>query len=303
MTSGGRERLLPGTILRENYVVESFIGKGAYGSVYKVRHRFLGEQALKLLDREQNDSSDPNDMLSEARILAGISHPHIVRVFDADVLEEPSPATPFFTMEYLPLGTLGDLIERRIRLGIEESLEVAGQMLSGLAAAHENTPPVLHRDVTPHNVLIASTSPIGIKLSDFGLAQHVDPDTRLLKAAGTVRYQPPEADWGFATEASDLYAVALILYEMLTGAAAFPLPSDADLSTSQGVASAFSKSRRSAPAAPSTYRTGLSADVDALVLAALATDPMSRFRSAAEFRRALDSVRSSVAGDALKPPY
>jgi serine/threonine protein kinase len=92
---------------------------------------------------------------------------------------------------------------------------------------------------------VAAIDPLVLKLSDFGLAAHVHPETRLLRAAGTIRYQPPEASWGYATEASDLYAVALILYEMLTGMPAFAIETGADLRTSVGVAES------------NGYRTGL----------------------------------------------
>lgn len=281
-------------MIREIYEVEELIGQGAYGQVYSVRHKFLGIQALKLLEPAEDHATDPAELLGEARILAGLSDPHVVRVFDADVESIDGKPRAFFTMEYLPLGTLGDLLERRMRLGVDEALAVAIQMLSGLAAAHEHAPPVLHRDITPNNVLVSGLDPTEVKLSDFGLARHVDTDTRLLKAAGTIRYQPPEADWGFATEGSDLYAIGLILYEMLTGVAAFPLSSGADVATSQGVRAAFRKSRVSKLRPPSTFRSGLSPEVDAVLLAALAEEPMSRFRSASEFASALRQLAADL---------
>jgi serine/threonine-protein kinase len=276
-------------VVRGTYEIESLLGAGAYGDVYHVRHRFLGQQALKLIERGP-DPPPIEELLNEARVLAKLSHPNVVRVFDADVYETPQGAFPFFTMEYLEHGALASLMDRRIRLNFVEALDAARQVLIGLDAAHALDPPVLHRDVTPGNVLVASEDPLCLKLSDFGLAAHVHPETRLLRAAGTIRYQPPEAAWGYASEASDLYAVALILYEMLTGVPAFALLPGADLTTSAGVAEALRRSREQEPAPPSTFRSGLTQAVDELVMSALAPRPEDRFRSAREFALTIEAV-------------
>lgn len=294
MASAPRHRLAPGTVIRGTYEVEAFIGAGAYGDVYCVRHRFLGEQALKLV--EVGPDAPPLDtLLDEARVLASLSHPNVVRLFDADIHVTPVGEMPFLTMEYLPHGTLAGLIARRIRFDVVEALEAAMQMTAGLGAAHSLEPPVLHRDVTPGNVLVASEKPLLLKLSDFGLAAHVNPETRLLRAAGTIKYQPPEAAWGYATEASDVYAVALILFELLTGVSPFPVAQPSELQTSLAVAAALRESRLNPPAPPSGYRRGLSRPVDELVLAALEPRPEDRFGSATEFERA---IRAVVAAEA-----
>ena len=272
--------------------MESFLGAGAYGDVYRVRHRFLGVQALKLVEVGP-DAPPIEELLNEARVLATLSDPHIVRLFDADIYEADAKKLPFFTMEYLPHGTLGSLMRRRIRFDVLDALDAAKQMLLGLHAAHSLEPPVLHRDVTPGNVLVAAIEPLALKLSDFGLASHVHPETRLLRAAGTIRYQPPEASWGYATEASDHYAVALILYEMLTGMPAFAIEASADLGTSVGVAESLRRSRQTEPAPPSAFRAGLPRPVDELVLAALAPRPEERFRSAREFVEAIEEVANA----------
>ena len=294
MASAARPALTPGTLVRDTYEVLGFLGAGAYGDVYRVRHRFLGEQALKLVEVGEN-APPVEELLNEARLLASLSHPNVVRVFDADIYEVNGKALPFFTMEYVTGGALASLMAKRLRLEVGEALTAAGQMLSGLDAAHSLVPPVLHRDITPGNVLVASTQPVTLKLSDFGLAAHVHPDTRLLRAAGTIRYQPPEAAWGFATEASDLYAVALILYEMLTGVPAYPLPDVSELGTSIGVAQALRRGRDTQPAPPSRFRPGLSRAVDELVLGALAPKPEDRFPSAMVFKETIAAVVAAQA--------
>ena len=112
----------------------------------------------------------------------------------------------------------------------------------------------------------------------------------------TVRYQPPEAAWGYATEASDLYAVALILYEMLTGMPAFVVDPAAELATSVGVAEALRQSREGAPAPPSRFRVGLPSGTDELILSALALRPEDRFRSAGAFIEMIREVSDSPPG-------
>lgn len=289
-----RSRLEPGTDIGGTYEVESFLGAGAYGDVYRVRHRFLGVQALKLIEVGP-DAPPIADLLNEARVLARLSHPHVVRLFDADLYEvNGQQARPFLTMEYLPFGTLATLMQRRIRLTPVEAFDAARQMLLGLDAAHSLDPPVLHRDVTPGNVLVAATQPLTLKLSDFGLAAHVHPDTRLLRAAGTIRYQPPEASWGYATEASDLYAVALILYEMLTGMPAFSVAAGVDLGTGAGVAEALRRSRDAPPAPPSRFRSQLPPGTDELIVSALAPRPEDRFRSARAFAETIEAVSTAA---------
>lgn len=294
MASEARARLQPGTVVRDTYEVDTFIGAGAYGDVYRVHHRFLGEQALKLVEVGP-DAPPFDELLNEARVLASLSHQNVVRLFDADLYATPLGETPFFTMEYLERGALAGLMARRIRFAVIEALEAGAQMTAGLGAAHSLAAPVLHRDVTPGNVLVASEQPLLLKLSDFGLAAHVNPETRLLRAAGTIKYQPPEAAWGYATEASDLYAVALIMFELLTGVAPFPVFRASELQTSLAVAEAIRGSRKEPPAPPSRYRRELSGPVDELVLAALEPRPEDRFRTATEFERAIRAVLDAEA--------
>lgn len=274
--------------------IVQFLGSGAYGQVYEVVHPFLGRQALKLV--EVGPEAPPTDeLLAEAHVLAKIVHPNVVRLFDAGVAEVDGSEQPFLTMELMDGGTLGALQGRRLRLEIDEALFTGIQLLSGLSAAHALSPPVLHRDITPGNILVASESPIQVKLSDFGLAAHVHPETRLLRAAGTIKYQPPEAALGYATTASDVFAVGLILFELLTGVSAFPMSGSRDLATSVGVAQAIRDSRESPAQPPSRFRATVSRDLDGVMAMALALRPADRFRTAKEFEDALAEVHRSLA--------
>ena len=234
------------------------------------------------------------EMLGEAAILADLLHPNVVRVYDADIWRAPTGEIPFLTMEYVQGGTLASLLKREIRLDINDALNAMSQLLEGLSAAHGLRSPVLHRDLTPNNILVASEEPLIVKIGDFGLAARMDPATRLLRSAGTLRYQPPEASWGYTTEAGDVYGLALIFYELLTGAAAFPVSPNAGLATSADVASALREAHQQEPRPPSALRSEISEEIDEIVMTSLAKSPTSRFASALDFRDAINRISKGL---------
>lgn len=279
--------LAPGQLINSTYKVEQFLGGGAYGDVYRVSHRFLGKQAMKLL-RKDPLTPDSSQLLGEARVLIDVLHPNIVRVYDANEATIGSDRVAYVTMEYLPAGTLGALRASVVRLAPKDALSVAAQLLSALSYAHSLNPPLLHRDITPNNVLVATVAPaIVVKLADFGLAGRVHPDTRILRAAGTIHYLPPEAAWGFASEKSDVYAVALLLYEMLTGASAYPSTQVRADSTAVQLRESVLASKKVLPPPPSRFRMDLSPGIDAILLRALAPIPADRFATATDFQDAI----------------
>src|SRR5919204_2100549 len=135
VVSPTRPRLMGGMVIGGTYRVEGFLGAGTFGDVYRVCHRFLGWQALKLI--EVGPGAAPiEELLREARVLATLSHPHVVRLFDADVEETNLGVFPYFTMEYVPGGTLRQQMRRRRRFAIDDALEAVVQILEGVAAAH-----------------------------------------------------------------------------------------------------------------------------------------------------------------------
>lgn len=288
--------LEPGTVIRATYTVEKYLGGGAFGRVYRVRHRLLGTQALKLF-RPPVTEAGLDATVEEALILSRLLSAHIVRVFEANYLEGPE-GLPYMTMEYLAGGTLADLIERHVRLDPALALEIARQVCDGLALAHSADPPIVHRDVKPQNILLVNRAPVAgavhVKIGDFGLAKHVDPDSRMAGAAGTLCYIAPESAWGYHTPASDVYSLGVVLYQMLTGILPFPLPTDANTSTAAGARDALVSSRLRRVASPSRFRMGLNPAVDAIVRKALDPAAQARFESARSFAKALDELPESA---------
>jgi eukaryotic-like serine/threonine-protein kinase len=208
--------VIPGT----RYRVLSLIGVGGMGSVYEVDHTELGKRfVLKALLRELSRRDDLVQRLrNEWRALARLNHANIVTVTDAGT---STTGVPFYVMERLDGDTLAEFLRQKRRLPVSEAVNIAACVLEALSAAHDIG--IIHRDVKPANVFIASGG--GIKLLDFGIAKIADSSgviTARGLAVGTPRYMSPEQARGDSVDGrSDIYASALILFEMIAGVGPF----------------------------------------------------------------------------------
>jgi serine/threonine protein kinase len=204
-----------------HYVVMARLGEGGMGTVYRVRHAALDRvYALKVLSSKvmARDSDAGQRFLREARSAARIRHPNIVDVFDYGKL---SDGRPYLVMELLEGESLEDLIDRG-PVPVATVLEIARQLASALTAAHDRG--IVHADITPANVLVASVEPFTVKVVDFGLAVAIDelPAETSEYVFGTVHYISPEQLRGFpATEQSDQYSLGVVLFELITGKVPF----------------------------------------------------------------------------------
>ncbi len=145
-----------GQVIRETYEVERFLGQGAFAEVYRVKHRFLGRQAMKVFKRVGMSLDEIHDMLGEAILLSRIAHPNIVKVFDANVLETPKGTCGYFTMEHVSGGSL-DKFWRSFGssfIPVETTVDLVKQVCRGLGQAHQEKPPIIHRDIKPQNILV-----------------------------------------------------------------------------------------------------------------------------------------------------
>jgi serine/threonine protein kinase len=217
--TGGRrgdQHWAPGTVLAGRYRVVAPIGRGGMGLVYRAEDLKLGETvALKFLPAALAD--DPvwlERFYGEVRTAREVTHPNVCRVHDlVEFRAEDGRELRFLTMEYVDGENLADLLRRFGRLPTDKAMELAGQITAALAAAHSKG--VLHRDIKPANVMIDGRGQA--KLADFGLAIAGD-QAAATELAGTPGYIAPELLRGGATTGrSDLYALGLVLYELLTG--------------------------------------------------------------------------------------
>ena len=284
-------RLLePGTELRDTYEVERFLGEGAFAEVYRVKHRFLGRQALKVFKRSGKMSVEEiHNMLGEAILLSRIGHPNIVRVFDANVLESDRGQHGYFTMEHVPGGSLRQFWQSHANtlVPVETSLGLIKQVCRGLAVAHGADPPIIHRDIKPDNILVGyEAEGLRARVSDFGLAKSVNPLTLLATTAGTVAFKPPEAFHDKVADscASDVWAIGATLYMLLTDR----LPeSAAERGSSVGAAIP----------SPSATNPDVDAGLDRIVLKALSRNPGDRYKDARELLGGLEAWHPRFEGD------
>lgn len=262
-----------GQNIRDTYVVERLIGEGAHAEVYRVRHRFLGRQALKILKQPGVTEADIRALLKEASLLTQIGHPNIIRVFDANTVQADGHERGYFTMEYVATGTLEDHRNKSLSgpIHAEKAVALIVQLAEGLAVAHGQNPTIIHRDLKPQNILV-SDGPDGLtaKISDFGLAQEVNPLTLMTTAAGTLAFKAPEAvfEGGVDSKASDIWSVGVILYLLLTDRLPYPAPTEWGWSNK-----AFQHPHR----APSVFNVDVNDALDSIVKKCLRIEPHQRY--------------------------
>lgn len=282
---------LLGITVVDRYVVLGKIGRGATGTVYRSfdtrDRRFV---ALKILRADwANGARARSRFECEARVLSMLHSPNTVELLDVgefdlaigDDLSVPSPSR-FLAMEMLEGEPLGKRLERVGRLHVSEAIRWATHALGSLAEAHEKG--IVHRDVTPNNLFIARVNGEELgKVVDFGLAvfpREVFPDGDAFAAIGTPRYMSPEQAREVPDGRSDLYAIGLLLYRMLTGKPPF---------TDGDAARVMARHIHEVPlsmcvAAP---EAGIPTWLSDVVVHALAKRPDDRPRSAKEFLVAL----------------
>ncbi|MBS1893372.1 MAG: serine/threonine protein kinase [Actinobacteria bacterium] len=203
-----------GTVLSGRYRLEAKLGSGGMSTVYLARDTTLDRPvAVKVMHREMSEQADQLERFrQEARAVAKISHPNVVAVIDAG----EDGGYPYIVFEYVEGETLKARINRVGALDVQESLAYAIEIARGLTVAHARK--MVHRDIKPQNVLIDAEG--RAKLTDFGISRQLEKDglTATGRVLGTTDYVAPEQAMGRgADQRSDIYALGVVLFEMLTG--------------------------------------------------------------------------------------
>lgn len=290
--------LQEGLNIRGTYEVEKFLGEGAFAEVYRVRHRFLGRQAMKVFKRLNMTEEEVLDALNEAILLTHLKHPNIVSVHDANVFDFPKGACGYFTMEFVPGGSL-DRFWRSYGANlvpIETTVDIMSQVCRGLAIAHAGTPPIIHRDIKPQNILVGyEADGLRARVSDFGLAKKVNPLTLLATAAGTLQFKPPETFLKSKADscAADVWALGVTLYLLMTDQ--FPFEVDPDLGWSNK--KAFE--REVTP--PSSWNAEIDPLLEKIVFRCLKPQPDERYANAKELLIALEGRKKPAPSKESKP--
>ncbi len=205
--------LAPGTIVDSRYKIVSRLGAGGMADVFLAEDEQLGRKvALKLLyQRFAEDPGFVERFRREAQAAAGLQHPNVVSVYDRGSYD----GTYYIAMEYLPGRSLKQLIRQEAPLDPVRAIDITIQILKAARFAHRRG--VIHRDLKPHNVIVDDAD--NAKVTDFGIARAGASDmTETGSIMGTAQYLSPEQAQGHAVSAgSDLYSIAVVLYEMLTG--------------------------------------------------------------------------------------
>ncbi len=266
-------KLLPGTVLKGKYLVEGPLGKGGFGSVYKVIDTF-GDvtRALKIITADRTSTFER--MKQEYRTLANLpDHPSVVRVYDGDFLE--GDRVPFLVMEFVEGATVADLIAEK-KLSVSEAQQLGIGVADGLAHLHGLR--VTHGDIKPANLMWTNNA---VRIVDFNVAMRTG--DIFARAGGTYRYLPPDLDISIReTDADrmdrDVYALGVTLYEAVTGE--YPWPK------------ANVPPKDETARDPRDYSTfeDLSPALVSLLLKAIAPRRVDRFPSAQELARALRGI-------------
>ncbi|MFW5921188.1 MAG: serine/threonine-protein kinase, partial [Polyangiales bacterium] len=215
---------LLGRVLLEQFRVEEVIGAGGMGTVYRARQTTLDRDvAVKVLHRDLVQNADAlRRFQREARIATALDHDNLVRVFLLGRLDDGSL---YLVMEYLRGRSLSDLLHEQGPMELERALGLVLQLCEGVGEAHAHG--VVHRDVKPDNVVVvARGGSEQVKVLDFGVARLLyDAQTMLTQSGvifGTARYISPEGAAGDPTDArSDVYSIAVLLFQLLAGETPF----------------------------------------------------------------------------------
>ncbi|WP_460533813.1 Stk1 family PASTA domain-containing Ser/Thr kinase [Humibacter ginsengiterrae] len=262
MTASQPDPML-GRLIDGRYQVRSRIARGGMATVYLATDLRLERRvAIKVMHGHlADDAQFKNRFVQEARSAARLAHPNVVSVFD----QGQDADMAYLVMEYLPGITLRDLLRDYGRLTPEQTIDITDAVLSGLAAAHRAG--IVHRDLKPENVLLADDG--RIKIGDFGLARAVTNSTGTGQALlGTIAYLSPElVTRGVADARSDIYALGIMMFEMLTGEQPFK--------GEQPMQVAYQHANDAVPR-PSRLNPEVPPQLDELVLWATAKDPAAR---------------------------
>ena len=279
--SGAPDPLI-GTLVDGRYQVVARIARGGMATVYEaVDTRLDRTVALKMMSAAlAEDPGFVTRFRREARAAAQLSHPHVVGVFD----QGEAAGIPYLAMEYVPGRTLRDVLRDYGALTPEQALTVLDPVLEALSAAHDAG--FVHRDIKPENILISDDG--RVKVTDFGLARAVTNNTTATQGMiiGTVAYLSPEhVERGDADARSDVYGSGICLFEMVTGQV--PFAADSPITV------AYQHVNADVPP-PSSLRSTIPPDVDALVATATRRDPDLRYPDCRAFLADVRRVRRTL---------
>ena len=282
-------------VLGNRYEVGDLLGRGGMAEVHLGRDTRLGRTvAIKLLRTDlARDPTFQARFRREAQSAAALNHPAIVAVYDTgEEMSATGEKLPFIVMEFVNGRTLKEVLAQEQRLQPRRALEIIADIDAALEFSHRHG--IIHRDIKPGNVMITQNGQV--KVMDFGIARALASGattmTQTSAVIGTAQYLSPEQARGEAVDArSDVYAAGCVLFELVVGHP--PFVGDSPVSVAY-------QHVREDPRAPSDINPDVPRDIDAIVLKALAKNPVNRYQSAQEMRA--DALRAVSGRPVLATP-
>ncbi|MBL7260769.1 Stk1 family PASTA domain-containing Ser/Thr kinase [Paractinoplanes lichenicola] len=282
-------------LLGGRYQVGELLGYGGMAEVHRGRDLRLGRDvAIKMLRTDlARDATFQERFRREAQNSAALNHPAIVAVYDTgEEISSTGEKLPFIVMEFVNGHTLKEVLAQEQRIQPRRALEMIADICAALEFSHRHG--IIHRDIKPGNVMITQNGQV--KVMDFGIARALASGattmTQTSAVIGTAQYLSPEQARGESVDArSDVYAAGCVLFELLVGHP--PFVGDSPVSVAY-------QHVREEPRAPSDINHEVPPDVDAIVLKALAKNPMNRYQSAQEMRA--DALRAVAGRPVLATP-
>src|SRR5262245_29014265 len=271
-----------------NYRVESFLGKGGMGQVFRGKHRFFDEPDVAIKVLYPHLSAEPDSQarfLQEARSARSLVHPNIVKVIDFGEQD----GVFYLLMELMTGGSLRNLLMRETGAGrplsLNTGVDIVRQTAEGLAYAHDRG--IIHRDIKPDNLLLSEcgAGAYTVKIADFGLVKMAEGGVRTISRSriGTPAYMSPEQCQGLKMDArSDLYSLGIVLYEAVTGYLPFEIKTPVE---------ALHKHIYVAPTPPRVVRVDILEELERIILKCLAKSPHERYSSAVELLADLNQLQ------------
>jgi serine/threonine protein kinase len=275
--------LQPGTIVTGRYEIVKRLGRGSMGFVYACRDR---EHAGRLVAMKVLFQDFAKDKTGAARfrneILAAfeVHHENVMSAYE--YIRDGGITA--YTMEYVGGGDLAERISKREQLPLHDILRLLSQMAGGVEAIHRKG--IIHRDLKPENILLTTTG--DVKIADFGIARmgHGPKLTEHGGVVGTIDYVSPEYMLrGQVDHRSDIYALGILAYEMLTGSSPFQ---------GDSVYATMTKRLKQDPTPPSQVRADCPVELDRIVLKAMEREPEARYQAAVEMQVAVDGLRAEL---------
>jgi hypothetical protein len=286
---------LVGRIVGRRYKILERIGRGGMGTVYKAEQIRLNRNvALKMLQQELvNDPQFIKKFMDEARAAAQFNHPNVVTVYEIDVDSEMTPPVPFIAMEYLPGGSLQDLLSKEKKLPPERALAVILDAARGLEYAEKKQ--IVHRDIKPDNLMISEDG--RIKIGDLGLAKSLKADGARPEAPegvfGTPHYIAPEQALNKPIDIrADIYALGASFFRILSGTTPYQGSSAKEIIVNK---------LRDAPPPLDVVDPSIPKPLVAIVDRMMRKEPAERPGSAKELVSELDRIRRELAGSMTGP--